>query len=66
MGAGASVGAWGRLRNVKLVVAAGARSEQPDLLGTLLSRDVSGSKESSTDTGSKVCPVKFCPSGAEP
>lgn len=55
------------LRNMKLVVAAGARSDQLDLLlDMLLPQDVSGSKESSTDTGSKVCPVKFCPSGAEP
>lgn len=52
---------------MKLVVAAGARSDQLDLLlDMLLPQDVSGSKESSMDTGSKVCPVKFCPSGAEP
>lgn len=52
---------------MKLVVAAGARSDQLDLLlDMLLPQDVSGSKESSTDTSSKVCPVKFCPGGAEP
>lgn len=58
---------WAReegISNMKSDVAVGVRSDQPDPLSTLLPRDISGSKESSTDTGSKVCPGKFCPSGA--
>lgn len=55
-----------RLRNEKLDVAVGVRSDQPELLGTLLPQDISGTKESSTDTSSEVCAVEFCPSGDEP